>query len=82
MVLRGAQFQRSGPAGCAFLTRRVPVSYTNKLERKVCPVACGAIIVSMHRQRAQQNRPGAYLCAEGKLPWSFDKGLTSNGASG
>ena len=22
MVLRGAQFQRSGPAGCAFLTRR------------------------------------------------------------
>lgn len=22
MVLRGAQFQRSGPAGCTFLTRR------------------------------------------------------------
>ena len=27
MVLRGAQFQRSGPAGCEFLTRRVPPSY-------------------------------------------------------
>ena len=28
MVLRGAQFQRSGPAGCTFLTRRALSSYT------------------------------------------------------
>ena len=28
MVLRGAQFQRSGPAGCAFLTRRALSSYS------------------------------------------------------
>lgn len=28
MVLRGAQFQRCGPAGCAFLTRRALSSYT------------------------------------------------------
>jgi len=27
MVLRGAQFQRSGPAGCTFLTRRALSSY-------------------------------------------------------
>ena len=27
MVLRGVQFQRSGPAGCAFLTRRALSSY-------------------------------------------------------
>ena len=28
MVLRGAQIQRSGPAGCTFLTRRALSSYT------------------------------------------------------
>ncbi|WHZ29943.1 MAG: hypothetical protein OJF51_004745 [Nitrospira sp.] len=28
MVLRGAQIQRSGPAGCTFLTRRALFSYT------------------------------------------------------
>ncbi len=27
MVLRGTQFQRFGPAGCAFLTRRAFISY-------------------------------------------------------
>jgi hypothetical protein len=27
MVLRGAQFQRSGPAGCAFVTRQAFSSY-------------------------------------------------------
>ena len=27
MVLRGAEFQRSGPAGCRFLTRRALSSY-------------------------------------------------------
>ena len=30
MVLRGAQFQRSGPAGYAFLTRRALSSYLAK----------------------------------------------------
>lgn len=82
MVLRGAQFQRSGPAGCALLTRRVPLSYTDKFERQVCAVACNTIIVSLPRKQTQQYCSGACLRAEGKLPWSFSKGLASDGARG
>jgi len=82
MVLRGAQFQRCGPAGCALLTRRVLVSYTDKFERKVCAVAWDTTPVSMQGKQTQQYRSGACPYAEGRLPWRFDKGLASDGASG
>jgi len=40
MVLRGAQFQRSGRVGCALLTRRVLPSYTAVFGHGWCEGVC------------------------------------------
>lgn len=40
MVLRGAQFQRSGPAGCKFLTRRALSSYRATFEQGQSDAVC------------------------------------------
>lgn len=83
MVLRGEQFHRSGLSGCALLTRQASISsYTDKFERRVCAVACVTGILSVCRTQTRQYGLSACPCSEGKHPWSFNKGLASDGARG
>ena len=75
MVLRGAQFQRSGPAGCAFLTRRALTSYCLTFAQGQVDAVC------LPQKKPVRHRPlrrfdGGDPCKH------FHRGLASYGARG
>ncbi|HWF59345.1 MAG TPA: hypothetical protein VN666_03430 [Nitrospira sp.] len=75
MVLRGAQFQRSGPAGCTFLTRRALSSYR-------AAFAQGRFgVVRMHQESRTTFRRLMRFHGGDQYSQSHE-GLASHGASG
>ncbi len=75
MVLRGAQFQRSGPAGYRFLTRQALSLYRATFVQEHADAVClqqGNQITRRHRMPFH----GGAQC------WQPHEGLASHGASG
>ena len=75
MVLRGAQFHRSGPAGCAFLTIRVLSSYSAMFMRE----QSAAVYSPQDGRMRGGHLIGLYGREECK---QFHRGLASYGARG
>lgn len=74
MVLRGAQSLRSGPAGCAFLTRRALSSYQTRFGQEQFDV--------VHPPQEGRMTSGHVIGLHGRdLYWQSYRGLASHGAS-
>jgi hypothetical protein len=75
MVLRGAQFQRSGPAGCRLLTRQALSSYRVTFVQRRADTDCLPHASRMTHRRLMHSH-GRVQC------WQPHKELASPGARG